>query len=112
MGTADLLAETVATPDTSDRPLSAREREVAGLTGQGLSNEQISRALHISRRTVETHLEHVRQKLDLGSRHEVMAWALPPTGPAEAHSLQLVINPLEPAESLIQKNGLTAPDSR
>ncbi|TDD81098.1 LuxR family transcriptional regulator [Actinomadura darangshiensis] len=76
LGTAELMAEALAAPTGADRPLSAREREIADRTGQGLSNEEIAGALHISRRTVETHLENIRLKLGLSSRYEVMAWAL------------------------------------
>lgn len=72
----ELMAEALAPPTFADRPLTAREHEVAGLTGQGLNNEQIATVLRISRRTVESHLEHVKQKLDLRSRYEIVAWAL------------------------------------
>ena len=76
----DLIGEALAPPTVDDRPLSRRELEVADLAGQGLSNDEIARSLTISRRTVETHLEHLRQKLDLTSRYEVVAWALSRSG--------------------------------
>ncbi|RZT12011.1 putative ATPase [Kribbella sp. VKM Ac-2569] len=76
----DLIVEALAPPTVDDRPLSRRELEVADLAGQGLSNDEIARSLTISRRTVETHLEHLRQKLDLTSRYEVVAWALTRSG--------------------------------
>lgn len=76
----ELIVEALAPPTVDDRPLSARELEVADLAGQGLSNDGIARSLTISRRTVETHLEHVRHKLDLTSRYEVVAWALSRSG--------------------------------
>lgn len=71
-----LAAAALEQPDASDRPLSVREREVAGLVGDGLSNEQIAAELVLSRRTVETHVEHLKQKLDLSGRNELMAWEL------------------------------------
>lgn len=71
-----LVAEALARPTAADRPLSDRELQVAEHAADGLTNEQIAQRLFISRRTVETHVEHVRQKLDLGSRTEVVAWAL------------------------------------
>ncbi|WP_350275347.1 BTAD domain-containing putative transcriptional regulator [Kribbella sp. HUAS MG21] len=76
----ELMAEALASPTTADKPLSARELGVAELAGQGLSNEQIAAALVISRRTVESHLEHIRHKLDLSSRYEIIAWALSRSG--------------------------------
>lgn len=43
--------------------LSAREREVAELVLDGLSNKEIARRLFISHRTVEVHRAHIMQKL-------------------------------------------------
>ena len=56
--------------------LTRREREVAELVGHGLTNVEVADRLSISRRTVETHVEHIKQKLQMTSRHQVMAWAL------------------------------------
>ena len=56
-------------------PLSGREREVASLVARGLTNRQIGDRLGISDRTVESHVEHLRQKLGLGSRTELAIWA-------------------------------------
>ncbi|MGZ0153298.1 BTAD domain-containing putative transcriptional regulator [Kribbella sp. WER1] len=77
---SDLIAEALAPPTVDDRPLSRRELEVATLAGEGLGNDEIARRLRISRRTVETHLDHVRQKLALTSRYEVVTWALTRSG--------------------------------
>jgi predicted ATPase/DNA-binding CsgD family transcriptional regulator len=49
-------------------PLTAREREIAGLVAAGLSNRQIAEKLFISRRTVDAHLEHIFGKLGITSR--------------------------------------------
>jgi predicted ATPase/DNA-binding CsgD family transcriptional regulator len=63
--------------DNGDRNLlSRRERQVAELVGHGLTNVEVAGRLAISRRTVETHVEHIKQKLQMSSRHQVMAWAL------------------------------------
>lgn len=76
MSTEQALVEALGRPDAGDSPLTLREREVARLTGQGLSNAEIAAELVISRRTVETHQDHIRQKLRLANRYEVMAWAM------------------------------------
>ncbi|WP_284075296.1 ATP-binding protein [Glycomyces harbinensis] len=76
MAIEEAVTEATATPGTQAAPLSERELEVARLTGQGLNNAEIADRLFISRRTVETHQEHIREKLHLSSRYEVMAWAL------------------------------------
>src|SRR5581483_1343278 len=52
--------------------LTAQESRVADLTSQGLSNEQIARAMVVSVKTVETHLHHVYDKLDIRSRRELI----------------------------------------
>jgi len=45
--------------------LSAREREILGLMAEGHSNSGISATLHLSSRTVETHVRNIFTKLDL-----------------------------------------------
>jgi DNA-binding CsgD family transcriptional regulator len=54
--------------------LSPREREVAALVAEGLTNRQIAERLFISERTVDGHLEHLREKLAVSSRAQVATW--------------------------------------
>jgi DNA-binding CsgD family transcriptional regulator len=54
-------------------PLTAREREVAGLAAAGLSSEVIAGRLFLSVRTVDNHIQHVYQKLGIASRKELSA---------------------------------------
>ncbi len=51
--------------------LTRREREVASLVAQGLTNRQIASELVISERTVETHVRNLLKKLGLSSRDQV-----------------------------------------
>lgn len=60
---------------TADSSLTRREREVASLVAQGLTNRQIAQRLSISDRTAETHVIHILNKLGLTSRAQVAAWA-------------------------------------
>ncbi|MFE6051899.1 LuxR C-terminal-related transcriptional regulator [Kitasatospora sp. NPDC056446] len=53
--------------------LSPREREVAGLAADGLTNRQIAAALHLSTRTVENHVARVLRKLSVPSRRDLPA---------------------------------------
>ncbi|WP_194240267.1 tetratricopeptide repeat protein [Amycolatopsis sp. YIM 10] len=76
MTTEQLMAEALERPADTDRPLSTREREVAGLVGDGLTNEQIATRLFLSRRTVESHVERIKSKLELGGRNEIIAWVI------------------------------------
>ncbi|MFB9723653.1 ATP-binding protein [Planobispora longispora] len=59
---------------TGETVLTGREREVAKLVAEGLANRQIARRLHVSERTVHTHLERIRAKLDLPSRAHIVRW--------------------------------------
>jgi predicted ATPase/DNA-binding SARP family transcriptional activator/DNA-binding CsgD family transcriptional regulator len=54
--------------------LTPREKEVALLVAQELSNRQIASALTLSEHTVATHLRNVLKKLGLHSRDQVAAW--------------------------------------
>jgi len=56
--------------------LSERELEVLRLIARGHTNLDIARQLFLSVRTVETHRAHIQQKLRLGSRAELVSYAL------------------------------------
>jgi predicted ATPase/DNA-binding CsgD family transcriptional regulator len=55
-------------------PLTPREREVAELVAQGLSNHEIATRLVVSRRTAESHVENILRKLGFTSRAQVATW--------------------------------------
>lgn len=55
--------------------LTRREREVLRLIGSGYTYKEAGARLHISARTVETHVSAVLRKLQLSSRHELSRWA-------------------------------------
>jgi len=56
-------------------PLSPREREVAALVAQGLSNREIGKTLLIGHRTVGTHIQSILNKLGVDRRSQIAAWA-------------------------------------
>jgi DNA-binding CsgD family transcriptional regulator len=64
----------VARSPTAARILSDREREVADLVAQGLSNPQIAGRLGVRRSTVASHVVHILTKLDFSSRVQIAAW--------------------------------------
>ena len=51
--------------------LSNRELQVFELIGQGVPSGQIASQLNLSIKTIETHQAHIKQKLGLGSAHEL-----------------------------------------
>ena len=55
--------------------LTAREREVLRHIARGFAYKQIARDLHISQKTVETHVSSVLRKLQLSNRYELTRWA-------------------------------------
>ena len=56
--------------------LTEREREVAVLIAQGRSNREIAAELVLSPRTVEKHAANILSKLGLGSRSQIVRWAI------------------------------------
>ncbi len=76
-GLAFALEEVAATAEQTaeeGQPLSERELEVIALVAGGLANRTIAEKLFLSPRTVEKHVEHVMDKLGVGSRAEIAAW--------------------------------------
>jgi DNA-binding CsgD family transcriptional regulator len=53
--------------------LTRREREIAALVAQGLSNRQIAAASHITERTVESHVRHILDKFGFTNRTQIAA---------------------------------------
>lgn len=55
-------------------PLSRRELDILRLAAKGLSGREIADVLHLSVKTVESHLQHIYRKL--GVRNRVAAVAI------------------------------------
>jgi DNA-binding CsgD family transcriptional regulator len=68
LGVGDVLTG----PDS----LTPREREVAALLAEGVSNAELAQRLFISRKTAAVHVSNILAKLGMGSRTEVAAWAI------------------------------------
>jgi len=71
-------ADSARDTDASPR-LTKRERQVADLIGEGLTNQAIARRLVISPRTAQGHVEHILAKLGFTSRAQVAAWVVEQT---------------------------------
>ena len=61
--------------DTDLDELTAREREVLQLIARGYRYKEIATRLHLSVKTIESHVTNVLRKLQLTNRHELTRWA-------------------------------------
>ncbi len=59
--------------DAEVEPLTAREREVLDLLGQGLANKQIARRLAISEHTVKFHVSALYANLGASGRTDAIS---------------------------------------
>jgi len=55
--------------------LTPREREVLQLIARGYLYKEIAARLHLSPKTVESHVSNAMRKLQLSTRHELTRWA-------------------------------------
>jgi DNA-binding CsgD family transcriptional regulator len=81
IGDADALSRTIRAflgLRPSRRPagplLTARQREVATLVAEGLTNREIAARLVITERSVESHVDRIRLRLGVRSRTQVAVW--------------------------------------
>lgn len=74
---AEVILDFLLEPDRSAAidSLTGREKQVASLIAQGYSNSAIASTLGISPKTAAAHVEHIRNKLTVGSRAQIAAWA-------------------------------------
>lgn len=70
----------MASHDTSQMPaqgnLSDRELQIVELVASGLTNQEISERLEISKRTVDNHISNILTKTETGNRVALFRWAL------------------------------------
>lgn len=72
----DAFAGSVPPPaDPELDQLTPREKEVLRQIARGYPYKQVARRLHISVKTVESHVSSVLRKLQLSSRYELARWA-------------------------------------
>jgi non-specific serine/threonine protein kinase len=57
--------------------LTPRQREVALLVGEGLANREIAELLIVDVRTVDTHVEHIFNRLGINSRNRLIRLLAP-----------------------------------
>ena len=60
----------------SDGPLTRREREIAALVAEGLSNAEIAQRLTISPGTAANHIAHIMRALGARNRVHIAMWTV------------------------------------
>ena len=56
--------------------ITRREREIAALIAEGLSNAELARRLTLTEGTIGNHVAHILRKLGLKSRTQIAVWAV------------------------------------
>lgn len=74
--TQTLFSQEVLPVAEKPNPLSRREEAVLKLVAQGHSSKKVASLLDISYRTVETHRQNIKHKLDLNSTAELAKYAV------------------------------------
>ncbi|NVK73055.1 MAG: response regulator transcription factor [Oceanospirillaceae bacterium] len=75
-GASDSLFSAAPPPPKESEELTKRETSVLKALAAGLSNKEIAQALDISVRTVETHRQNVKNKLDIHTSAGLIKYAL------------------------------------
>ena len=58
-----------------DEPLTSRQEEILALLGEGRSDQEIARTLHLEEATVRSHVHRVIQRLGVENRAQAVAYA-------------------------------------
>lgn len=71
-----LFRQQTRTAEEQPERLTAREYEVLKMVARGLDNDTIAAQLHVSKRTVNVHITHIKGKLNLANRSQITLYAL------------------------------------
>ena len=74
--TQTLFSQEVIPSSSKPNPLSRREEAILKLVAEGKSSKEVASMLNISYRTVETHRQNIKHKLDLHSTAELAKYAV------------------------------------
>jgi DNA-binding NarL/FixJ family response regulator len=58
-----------------DEPLTSRQEEILALLGEGRSDQEIGKALHLEETTVRSHVHRIIQRLGVENRAQAVAYA-------------------------------------
>lgn len=72
----DYVRRIAGTQDITAAALTPKEREVLQLLTEGYATKEVAAQLHVSVKTIETHRQHIMEKLDLRSIAELTKYAI------------------------------------
>lgn len=70
-----LSASAVGQRNAASEPITIRQEQILTLLGEGRSDAEISKTLHLSEATVRSHVHHILQRLGLETRAQAVAYA-------------------------------------
>jgi DNA-binding NarL/FixJ family response regulator len=70
------VADFLFGPKSAERQLSVREQEILACLAKGLASKHIAKALNISVRTVESHRQSIKRKLNIDGQAELIKYAV------------------------------------
>ncbi len=70
------IAQRMFRTPTSRNQLSTREQDILACLARGQSSKQIAKALQLSVRTIESHRQNIRRKLDLETQADLIKYAV------------------------------------
>jgi DNA-binding NarL/FixJ family response regulator len=59
----------------ADESLTTRQEEILALLGEGRSDQEIARTLHLEEATVRSHVHRIIQRLGVENRAQAVAYA-------------------------------------
>ncbi|HHX74020.1 MAG TPA: response regulator transcription factor [Firmicutes bacterium] len=71
-----LLSEKNEEKEKRAEKLSRRQKQILSLIARGYTDKQISEAIHVSVKTVESHKARIKEKLNITQRSELVRYAL------------------------------------
>jgi two-component system response regulator NreC len=74
--TGVVIKQLASAPDASTQPLTPKEREVLQLVAEGKSNKEIAQLLSLSTKTIDTHRQHIMDKLNIHNTAELTRYAI------------------------------------
>src|SRR5215207_1721188 len=92
--------------DSVREPITARERQVAELIAQGLSNDQIAERLVLTPGTVANHINHILSKLSLQSRVQVAVKIATQKSRSDADTILRLLEELQEVDSATPRDAM------